>query len=57
MIFGTLVVVTDEQEPISAGQVVAAGRFAHGTALRLLAMARHGASPRLVSHANHLRRN
>ncbi|RJF95280.1 hypothetical protein D3871_17745 [Noviherbaspirillum saxi] len=30
------------------------GRFAHGTALRLLAMARHVASPRLVPQANRL---
>ncbi|WP_158597902.1 hypothetical protein [Noviherbaspirillum saxi] len=31
-----------------------AGRFARGTALRLLAMARHVASPRLVPQANRL---
>jgi hypothetical protein len=30
------------------------GRFARGTALRLLAMARHVASPRLVPQANRL---
>jgi hypothetical protein len=33
---------------------VDAGRFARGTALRLLAMARHVASPRLVPQANRL---
>jgi hypothetical protein len=44
-------------EPIPAGQVVVAGRFAHGTALRLLAIARYVASPRLVPHTNHLRHN
>jgi len=30
------------------------GLFAHGTALQLLAMARHAASPRLVPQANNL---
>jgi hypothetical protein len=46
--------MTDELEPFQPDCAVDPGRFARGTALRLLAMARHVASPRLVPQANRL---